>query len=62
MKLKSLIPTIVKIVAFAAVIGVLTYVIIAILEPSSDGASSERSAVFSDASGSSLATVCVWRE
>lgn len=51
MKLKSLIPTIVKIVAFAAVIGVLTYVIIAILEPSSDGASSERSAVFSDASG-----------
>src|SRR3546814_19485753 len=51
MKLKSLIPTIVKIVAFAAVIGVLTYVIIAILYPSSDGASSERSAVFSDASG-----------
>src|SRR3546814_8477576 len=40
-----------KIVAFAAVIGVLTYVIIAILEPSSDGPSSERSAVFSDASG-----------
>lgn len=51
MKLKSLTPTIIKIVAFAAVIGVLTYVIIAILEPSSDGASSERSAVFSDASG-----------
>ncbi len=51
MKLKSLTPTIVKIVAFAAVIGVLTYVIIAILEPSSDGPSSERSAVFSDASG-----------
>ncbi|MFM9379474.1 MlaD family protein [Gordonia sp. VNK21] len=51
MKLKSLTPTIIKIVAFTAVIGVLTYVIIAILEPSSDGASSERSAVFSDASG-----------
>lgn len=51
MKLKSLTPTIIKIVAFAAVIGVLTYVIIAILEPSSDGPSSERSAVFSDASG-----------
>lgn len=51
MKLKSLTPTIIKIVAFTAVIGVLTYVIIAILQPSSDGASSERSAVFSDASG-----------
>lgn len=51
MKLKSLTPTIIKIVAFTAVIGVLTYVIIAILQPSSDGPSSERSAVFSDASG-----------
>lgn len=51
MKLKSLTPTIIKIVAFAAVIGVLTYVIIAILQPSLDGSSSERSAVFSDASG-----------
>jgi phospholipid/cholesterol/gamma-HCH transport system substrate-binding protein len=51
MKRKSLTPTIIKIVAFAAVIGVLTYVIIAILQPSVDGSSSERSAVFSDASG-----------
>ncbi|PYE13530.1 phospholipid/cholesterol/gamma-HCH transport system substrate-binding protein [Williamsia limnetica] len=49
--MKSLTPTIIKIVAFAAIIGVLTYVIIAILQPSSDGPSSERSAVFSDASG-----------
>ncbi len=52
MTLRSLTPTIIKITAFTAVIGVLTYVIIAILQPTNEGSSSsQRSAVFADASG-----------
>ncbi len=51
MTLKSLTPTILKIVAFFTIVGFLSYAIIAILQPRLDGASSERSAVFSDASG-----------
>ncbi|MBJ7287531.1 MlaD family protein [Williamsia sp.] len=51
MTLKSLIPTIIKILSFFVVIGLLTYVIVAILEPASQDGSSEHSAVFSDASG-----------
>nr|WP_231896089.1 MlaD family protein [Gordonia sp. LAM0048] len=52
MTLRSLTPTIIKIVAFIALIGVLSYVIIAILQPTNEGSpSSQRSAVFADASG-----------
>ena len=51
MTLRSITPTILKIVAFVAVIGVLSYTIVALLQPSGDGSMRQRSAVFSDASG-----------
>ena len=50
MTLRSITPTILKIVAFVAVIGVLSYTIVALLQPSGDGSMHQRSAVFSGAS------------
>ena len=49
--MKSIRPALFKIVVFAAVIAAFSYVLVAILEPSSDRSSSSHTAVFTDASG-----------
>ena len=49
--MKSIRPALFKIVVFAAVIAAFSYVLVAILEPSSDRSSSSHTAVFTGASG-----------